>query len=268
MVASGVKHHLHTKEIISLCTTLVQHCILKVRAHLPHLIESQFSRQPASSNKHLQSIIQHPKFFSICNPSMPSTARDKVIQLLRELFLVHPQNSCQPSHIEPLRTIYGGTLSTSDRMILSVFRLFEAHKKLSCASLLSTWSGSGDNCSADALESLLSLDAPKVFHTCLNFPRMLKFDLDHEYHDESEFLEELYDPLFLNLVFAKVVSGSSPSSGLSWVQFFRTNIVCMVIRSLSSKDDAFRELALFNLSGLWKLLEVGRSRVQWLWDVF
>jgi nucleolar pre-ribosomal-associated protein 1 len=215
--------------------------------------------QPASSNKHLQSVVQHPKFLAICNPSVHSTARDQVIQLLRELFFVHPQNSSQPSHIEPLRAIYGGTLSRSDRTILSIFHLFEAHKKLSCTSLLSTWSSPGGAGSADALQALLSLDAGKVFHTCLNFPRKLKFDLDHEYRDKSGFLEEMYDPLFLNLLFARVISGNPPSSGLSWVQFFRVNIVCVVIRTLSSKDDQFRELALCNLSGLWKLSEVQRS---------
>jgi nucleolar pre-ribosomal-associated protein 1 len=144
----------------------------------------------------------------------------------------------------------------SDRTVLSVLHLFEVHKKLSCASLLSTWSSSGDTGSPDALGAVLSLDAAKVFHTCLNFPRGLKFDLDHEYHDKTGFREELYDPLFLNLIFARVISGNHPTSALSWVQFFRTNMVCVVIRSLSSKDDAFRELALYNLSGVWKLLEV------------
>ena len=172
------------------------------------------------------------------------------------LFFVHPQNSFQPSHIEPLRAIYGGTLSVSDRTILRIFHLFEVHKKLSCASLLSTWSGSGDTGSTDALEAVLSLDAGKVFHTCLNFPRRLKFDLNHQYPDQSEFREEEYDPLFLNLIFSRVVSGNTPSSALSWVQFFRTNILCVVIRSLSSKDVAFREFAVWNLSGLWRLLEV------------
>jgi nucleolar pre-ribosomal-associated protein 1 len=150
----------------------------------------------------------------------------------------------------------------SDRNLISVFHLFEVHKKLSCASLLSTWLSPGDTGSNDALGTVLSLDAAKVFHTCLNFPHGLKFDLDHEYQDQSEFKEELYDPLFLNLIFAGIVSGKHPSSALSWVQFFRTNIVCVVIRSLSSKDDAFRELALCNLSGLWKLLEVRRTRAQ------
>ena len=206
--------------------------------------------------------MQHPKFYVVCNPSALSTTREAVVRLLRELFYLHPQNSCQPSHIEPLRAIYGGTLSTSDRTLISIFHLFEVHKKLSCASLLSTWSGSGDTGSTEASGAVLSLDAGKVFHTCLNFPCGLKFDLGHEYHDQSEFREELYDPLFLNLIFAKVVSGNSPSSALSWVQIFRTNIVCVVIRSLSSKDDAFRELALCNLSGLWKLLEVRKTRVQ------
>lgn len=137
-----------------------------------------------------------------------------------------------------------------------MLRLFEVHKKLSCASLLSTWSNSGGIGSTDVLEAVLSLDAGKVFHTCLNFPSRLKFDLNQECHDKSEFREELYDPLFLNLLFAKVVSGNAPSSALSWVRFFRTNILCVVIRSLSSKDDGFRELAICNLSGLWRLLQV------------
>ena len=103
---------------------------------------------------------------------------------------------------------------------------------------------------------MLSLDTGQVFRTCLDFPRGLKFDLDHKYHDKSEFREDLYDPLFLNLIFVRVVLGNAPSSAFSWVQFFRSNILCVIIRSLSSKDDAFRELALWNLSGLWRLLEV------------
>ena len=144
----------------------------------------------------------------------------------------------------------------SDRALISIFHLFEDHEKLSCASLLSAWSGSGNTGSGDALGAVLSLDAAKVFHTCLNYPRELKFNLEHEYHDLSWLKEDLYDPLFLNLIFSRVVSGNSLVSALSWVQFFRTNIVCVVIRSLSSKDGAFRELALCNLSGLWKLLEV------------
>ena len=205
--------------------------------------------------------MQHPKFFVVCNPSAPYASRDAVIRLLRELFYIHPQNSCQPSHLEPLRVVYGGTLSTSDRTLISIFRLFENHEKLSCTSLLSTWSSSGDARSGDALGAVLGLDAAKVFHTCLNYPRELKFNLEHEYHEASGLKEELYDPFFLNLIFSRVVSGNSLVSALSWVQFFRTNIVSVVIRSLSSKDDAFREQALFNLSGLWKILEV-RERVQ------
>lgn len=205
--------------------------------------------------------MQHPKFFAICSPSAAPAARDAVVRLLRELFFIHPQNSCQPSHIEPLCAVYGGTLSASDRTLISMFNLFEVHKKLSCASILSKWSSSGDSGSSDVSGAVLSLDAGKVFHTCLDFPRGLKFDLGHEYHDKSEFREELYDPLFLNLIFARAVSGNSPSSALSWVQFFRTNIVCVVIRSLSSKDEAFRELALCNLSGLWKVLEVRKHQL-------
>lgn len=126
--------------------------------------------------------------------------------------------------------------------------------------MLSTWSSSGDSSTNEALSAVISLDAGKVFYACLNFPRGLKFDLSYDYRDRSEFRGELYDPLFLNLLFARVVSGDSPSSALSWVQFFRTNIVCVVIRSLSSKDEAFRELALCNLSGLWKLLEVRKEQ--------
>lgn len=206
--------------------------------------------------------MQHPKFFAVCNPSTLSTTRDAIVRLLWELFHVHPQNSCQPSHIEPLRAIYGGTLSASDRTLISIFHLFEVHKKLSCASLLSTWSSSADTGSNDALGAVLNLDAAKVFHTCLSFPRGLKFDLEHEHHDQSELREELYDPLFLNLIFARVVTGNPPSSALAWVQLFRTNIVCVIIRTISSKDDAFRELALCNLSGLWKLLEVRKMQMR------
>jgi len=67
---------------------------------------------------------------------------------------------------------------------------------------------------------------------------------------------EVYDPLFVILIFCQGILEGPPDSSLSWVQLFRSNVVSLIIRSLSSPDDDLRMLALAQMRMLWKILEV------------
>ncbi|KAI9448397.1 ribosome 60S biogenesis N-terminal-domain-containing protein [Lactarius indigo] len=178
--------------------------------------------------------------------------RDAVVQLVHLLFLKYPTNTCQPSHVLPLSSIYGGTLLTSDRRLLNIFCLFEETKKMSAASLLTRAVSGAEN----ALDAILSLDPVAVFRTCLVFPSWRKLD-DLEHHlDVTHPLDaRLYDPVFVTLLMAHVLDVQRPSSTVEWVRLFRTNAVSLLIRSLSSQNVLLRNTCVCQISAIVNALE-------------
>jgi nucleolar pre-ribosomal-associated protein 1 len=48
-----------------------------------------------------------------------------------------------------------------------------------------------------------------------------------------------------------------PDSAFGWIELFRTNVVSLLIRALSVKDEHLREVARSQLAALWAHLEVG-----------
>ncbi|KAM5540626.1 hypothetical protein V8D89_005657 [Ganoderma adspersum] len=217
------------------------------------LLASSTPLKPVAVNRFLQTVVQHSKFYHYGAPTSPAgiPARDDIISFLHILFHLYPNNTCQPSHIEPLRRIYGGSLEVSDRRILSIFHLFEITRRISVASLLSQWSSSWDITSDSALEALLSLDPSRVLKTCLEFPdrRMLSPDASETWSPGNP----LYDPVFILLLLSH--TEEAPTSALVWVQFFRTNVASLVLRSLSAKDPQLRELAWGQVASLCRALQ-------------
>lgn len=67
---------------------------------------------------------------------------------------------------------------------------------------------------------------------------------------------QIYDPLFTILLFAQMLKDNKPTSASSWVQLFRTNVVGLLVQTLSAKDDQLRELALAQVAALYKCLQV------------
>ncbi|KAF8665731.1 hypothetical protein AX16_000179 [Volvariella volvacea WC 439] len=211
--------------------------------------------KPATVNRYLQSIIQHPQFFRFCGPGPSLTPiREQIVDLLHKLFNLHPTNTCQPSHINPLVQIYCGTLSAADTKIFSIFHLFEQERKLSATSVLARWNSNSSVVSDTSLEALQSLDPVLVLRTSLNFPHHRRFDTILQEHLDPH-ITPLYDPLFLLLLFAHMLTTCPPTSSLIWVELFRTNVVGLLIRMLSSNDGQIRGLALSQLGALWKHLE-------------
>lgn len=194
----------------------------------------------------LQSIIQHPRFYDLCSIGS-SQLREGIISLLHFLFHLHPTNTCQPSHLEPFGRLYGGTLSVSDLKLLSIFRLYETTRKVSLVGLLARSSQD----TVETSHSLLALDSNQVFRTCLAFPQWRDI-----YSSEGPAVDsEVYDPVYIILLFAFWLKDDPPSSALSWVRMFRTNVVSLLIRSLSSHEASTRQSALVQLAQLTTLLQ-------------
>jgi len=177
------------------------------------------------------------------------------------MFHLHPTNTCQATHVEPLVRIYRGTLSTADRRLLSIFQLFEAERKASIASLLGRWSASPDVVSLTPLEALHGLDPVLVLRSYLGFPQGRKLGEVSITKKTAVTTHEaqLYDPVFLMLLFAQTLAEDPPGSAFAWVELFRTNIVSLVIKALSSRDELVRDVALSQVAVLWRCLEVSWS---------
>ncbi|KAH8086640.1 ribosome 60S biogenesis N-terminal-domain-containing protein, partial [Cristinia sonorae] len=231
-----------------------------LQEHLSHSEVLEFIRQvvgivplkPAVVNKHLQLIVQHPKLYDLCGSSIrDSELRLSIIKLLHTLFHLHPTNTCQPSHVLPIVPLYGGTLSPFDRKLLCILRLFESTRKTSAAVFLKARGTSDDR---QALNAILLLDPNVIFRTCANFPQWRSLDIDTG--EESQSTEDaLYDPVYVLLIFAQFLADGATSAALVWVQVFRTNVVSLILRALSSPDGAIRSLALAQIAGLYKSLQ-------------
>ncbi|KAF7288582.1 hypothetical protein HMN09_01387300 [Mycena chlorophos] len=220
------------------------------------------SFKPLIVNRLLQSIIQHPHFFKVCGAAGP--ARAPLVHALHIIFNLHPANTCQATHIQPLIGIYRGTCSTPDRQLLEIFRLFETHRKVSVASLFAQWSSSeGGATSANALEALQTLDAALVLRTCLHFPKWRTLDTELDFEVSERFQDgSLYDPVFVILLFAQTMAEKVPESAFAWIEMFRTNVVGLLIRTLSCKDSRLREVARLQLAALWAHLEYADMQEQ------
>ncbi|KAI0075408.1 hypothetical protein K474DRAFT_1664265 [Panus rudis PR-1116 ss-1] len=213
--------------------------------------------KPATVNKIIQTIVQHPKFTPLCDPSNTETnpARDAIVNLLYTLFNTFPTNTCQPSHVSPLASIYSGTLSVADRRLLSIFRLYEVTRKVSIAPLLTSGlAGSSVGSQNPQLDLILRLDPGRIFRTVVDFPqwRSLLEDIHSEVSQDDT---NCYDPTYILLLVAQFLIGTPPSTALTWVQFFRSNAVSLLIRALSSHDTGMRKAAHAHLTGLYIMLQ-------------
>ncbi|PVF98590.1 hypothetical protein CPB86DRAFT_851384, partial [Serendipita vermifera] len=205
---------------------------------------------PSSVNRLIQAILHHPEFKSVAE----SSSRNALVSALYSLFNTHPQNTCQPSHVSPLITIYRGTLSRSDRLILSIFRLFEKNRKYSVASLVQQWAPGSELQRNGHVRSISSLDPETVFKTCINFPQWRTLE-DRSLDDERD-EATLYDPVFVILLLGMIVMEDSLKlSGQDWVEIFRSNSICLLLSTLSSRRDDLRALGWTIFSGILQSLK-------------
>ena len=195
----------------------------------------------------------------VCGKHGSPAQRNQATRLLDALFRLHPANTCQPLHIEPLFQVYGGTMSSPDRRLLSIMRLFETEKRTSLSVFFSRWSPSADGTVTDALEVVQNLDPVYMLRTCLAFPswRRLK---EEKGIRESPTDDSMYDPLMVIALCAQMLVECPPATPLGWVKVFRSNVVSLLIRCLSSKDPNIRETVHCQIASIWESVQVSRSR--------
>jgi nucleolar pre-ribosomal-associated protein 1 len=181
-----------------------------------------------------------------------------MIATLYTLFQTHPQNTYQPSHIAPLIAIYRGTLAETDRQLLDIFRTFEKIRKYSCSPIIFKWNPIPNMPQATVVGAIANLDSAAMFRSCTEFPEWRKLEQEPESQVPSSD-SALYDPLFVVLFLGMLstdtqVTGSMTS--MDWLHLFRSNIVCLLVRTLSAREDEIRALAWNVFGALLQTLQV------------
>lgn len=146
-------------------------------------------------------------------------------------------------------------MSSADRRLLSTMRLFEAEKRTSLSAFFSRWSPSPDTAVSNALEVVESFDSVSMLRTCLAFPLWRTFGEERGAKD-GPVDDSMYDPLIAIVLSAQMLVECPPTTPLGWVKVFRTNIISLLIRCLSSKDPSIRETALCQIASLSESLQV------------
>jgi nucleolar pre-ribosomal-associated protein 1 len=81
-------------------------------------------------------------------------------------------------------------------------------------------------------------------------------DLGHHLGTAHPLDSQICDPVFVILLIAHVLATRRPSSTLQWVQLFRTNVVSLLIRSLSSRNHLLRDTCVAQISAIMNVLQV------------
>jgi hypothetical protein len=151
-------------------------------------------------------------------------------------------------------------MSSPDRRLLSIMRLFEAEKRTSLSAFFSRWAPSQDATVSDALEVVQSFDPVYMLRTCLAFPSWRRFREEKGMRDGPAD-DSMYDPLMVIVLSAQMLVECPPTTSLDWVKVFRSNVVSLLIRCLSSKDPNIRETALCQIASLWESVQVSYNEV-------
>lgn len=208
--------------------------------------------QPATTNRVLQAIL-HSEAFSdaASNPD----SRGALVDAVHALFYLHPSNTCQPSHIAPLISVYRGTLDTPDLKIISLFQLFERERRYSCGSIMARWPGTTTLSHSGALNALSSLEAARVTRLYTTWPVWRGLRACDPPNEDATY-DVLYDPVFILLLLGQVLADDKPITTLDIIRIFRSNAPCVVTLGLSSKHEDMRGLSWAILGGLAASIEV------------
>ncbi|KAL5512235.1 hypothetical protein ACEPAG_3520 [Sanghuangporus baumii] len=239
VIAAAIRHHLgHTYSM-----------------HLVEALLKKTTLKPVTVNRHLQSILQHREFLRLASSDPSCTEKEATASVLYALFFAYPNNACQPSHVQSLVQLYSGSLAASDRQVLAIFSLFEEQRRMPVASVFTQWPHSKATVQGTLLDSVSSLDANRILRTCLSFPDRRSLNVRGEVVESRPEDSQIYDPIFILLLFSSMLAECPPRFALSWVSLYRTSVVSLIIRCLSSIDNNVRKVALLQLGTLYRLMK-------------
>ena len=243
VITSAINHRLDVSIAVDLAASLANRVTLKasfVRVHLGALLDADMLN-------------------TLSETTSTEEARLPFINLYSALFHGSTYVSCQPNFVDPLLSLYRGTMSTPDRRILDMFQTFESVRKVSIASILRSWSSSGLTGTERAYDAFTSLEAGKINNTCASYP--LRRSLARKIDGESN--ERIYDPVFVMALYGATMIEDKEKKlrGLEWVEIMRCGGLGIIVSALSSRDKNMREYANWLLAKTFAAISVRISSV-------
>ncbi|MCO5604665.1 hypothetical protein L7F22_058835 [Adiantum nelumboides] len=226
VVTAAVKRRLSSAQHLRLVNALIRHADLEVN----------------SLALHLGTILASSTFKMLRpTPEMSSSVKDVREQVAEILYRLVGRSTdlCRPATMASMVTIYGGSLSRSDRKLMDAMRIFELSTGQSSLSLWRSWNpqGQANREGTKGLDALLALDPLRVFATCTSFPRQRSFGgkrAGFTRPDGGIDGSMVYDPLFVLGLFSSTLASLGPMTGWQWVSVLRTNALGVVVCCLSS----------------------------------
>jgi hypothetical protein len=258
VIEAGIKRRLTERRPMELIRTLLRYTSLVT----------------SSASALFSTLLAHPQFSAVVRTSsVPDTEDTSALEPVGRLILVsclyymvvqHPAHLLTSQNVQALVSIYGGTLTLSDRLIFSVLEMVEQHNpRVPLSSLIRSWSAEGSAPSSSAplaLDAILSLQPNRAFNTCAAFPRSRTYgrlQVQKESVDKDELQPfdrqsgDAYDPLWILSLLGASLSEDVKITGLQWLSILRTCSVGVAVCALSSKSEPVRRLALFIMQGVY-----------------
>lgn len=210
-------------------------------------LKASFVRQ------HLQAMLSAPMLVDLSETTSTPEYRLPYIKLYAALFAASTYVSCQPNFVEPLVSLYRGTMSETDRIVMDMFQTFESVRRVSIASVLRSWSASGLTGTDRAFDAFTSLDGGKINNTCALFPLHRKICSGVQ---DLESNEKVYDPVFVLALLGAMLVEEKSLTGLEWVEVMRCGGLGIVVSTLSSRDKHIRQYANWLLGKTFSIISV------------
>jgi hypothetical protein len=192
-----------------------------------------------SGERLLDMIITHSKFNDVMTSHdiKYGNTQFQLARMIKIIMETSPAQFCTVQYLEKIVPFYNGTVKASDRVLLSIFALYETRLGISALSWIQRdWTNKGNG------DILSSLDISKMIQTLTDFPtdKQAEDILDAEYtvtcFDESDYY--LYDISFLIPFAASLLL--DPGNTLDLSLFIKSNLLGIVTMGLSSTSEQTR----------------------------
>lgn len=177
--------------------------------------------------------------------------------LIKSVMETNPVLFCQIKYLEKIIPLYNGTVKASDRILLSIFGLFETRLGISALRWIQdAWTNKGSG------DILLSFDISKMIQTLSDFPIDQNFeDILNDDFNVPSFTKTgyyLYDISFIIPFAASMLFNPGNSVDLSL--FIKSNILGIITMGLSSTSEKTRIGSSLVLSKFYELLTVSNLK--------
>jgi hypothetical protein len=201
-----------------------------------------------------------------------SLQRHAICRFIYLLMKTSPTTCCQIQYLTTLVSLYWGTTSKSDQLLLSALHLFETECGISIARHSFFWGPASSSLSPHREEILASLtvsNAPlseimasinpswltksiEQFPVDLDYDKITsEEDLDKDEKEESV----VYDPRFMLSFFASLFALGGQFNVRQWIELNGLGYTCLALSSLS---ESIRKAAFFVLDEFYGVFDVSR----------